>query len=59
MYENTGYSVTMKFSYLIEYYGNFWCLCYNNACCSFLFMYSRDNADIAKKILVLSFSLSV
>lgn len=59
MYKNAGYSVTMKFSYLIEYYWNFWCLCYNYAYHSFLLMYSQDNADIAKKIAVLLFSLCV
>lgn len=58
-YKNAECSVTMKFSYLIEYYRNFWYLCCNYTHHSFLLMYSQGNADTAKKIVVLSFSLSV
>lgn len=49
MYKNA----TIKFSYLIEYYWKVSCLCYNYAHRPFILIYSQNNADTAKKTVVL------
>jgi len=45
--------------FVIEYHWNFWFLYYSYTHHSFLLISSQDNADIAKKTVILLFSLSV
>lgn len=45
--------------FMIEDRWNFWFLYYSYAHHSFLLISSQDNADIAKKTVILLFSLSV
>lgn len=59
MYKNAGYSVTIKFSYLIEYYWKVSCLYSSYAHRSFILMYSQNNATTAKKTVVLLFFFHV